>query len=119
MTRVFVYGTLKRHWYNHHYLHGQQFVGEARTAPLYRLHDMGGYPGMVLATPEQEGLSIEGEVWDVDPTCLAKLDLLEDVVGGEYVREVIPLLPPFAEETIQGYRYLRPTEGCRDCGSRW
>jgi len=37
MTRIFVYGTLKRGGRNHHFMAGQQFVGEARTAPGYTL----------------------------------------------------------------------------------
>ena len=64
-TLVFVYGTLKRGLSNHGWLRGQTFEGEARTVPRYRMFDLGGYPGMVLAD-EGEGGAIEGEVWAVD-----------------------------------------------------
>jgi len=114
---IFVYGTLKRDGSNHHYLEGQRFVGRAVTKPLYRLYDLGGYPGMV-ADPEL-GSPIEGEVWDVDRGCLQRLDELEDVDGGEYAREVIPLEAPFSGDEIQGYRYLRSVAGCRDLGASW
>lgn len=117
IARIFVYGTLKRGCSNHGYLANQQFVGEAETQPNYRLCDMGGYPGMV--TDSGNGLPIQGEVWDVDERCLAALDELEGIDEGEYVREFIPLLAPFDQEQIQGYRYLLPVTGCRDVGAVW
>ncbi len=42
--------------------HGGRFLREARTAPLYRLHDLGGRPGMFRAA---HGARIAGEVWAV------------------------------------------------------
>lgn len=116
-TRIFVYGTLKRGGSNHGYLERQTFVGSAMTEPRYRLYDMGGFPGMVLDA--EHGLSILGEVWDVDAECLRRLDVLEDVAAGEYAREPIPLLPPFDQPAAQGYRYLRSVAGHRDLGAIW
>lgn len=113
---IFVYGTLKRGRSNHGYMNGQRFVGEARTAPLYRLYDLGGYPGLVTSP---EGLSIHGEIWEVDTESLSKLDRLEDIEGGEYIREAVPLLAPFDQTRVEGYRYLRPVSGCRDVGQAW
>lgn len=115
--RIFVYGTLKRGLSNHSYLAGQRYLSEARTQPLYRLFDLGGYPGMVRA-PEG-GVSIEGEIWQIDAACLERLDRLEDVEGGEYERTFIALAEPFGREPIEGYLYLRPTTGRRDLGSVW
>lgn len=112
MTRVFVYGTLKRGGENHHWIDSQRFVGVTKTKPVYRMFDLGGYPGMLKA---ENGLAIEGELWDVDPPGLAKLDVLEDVAGGEYERVPIELESGEAE----GYLYLRSVAGCRDCGSSW
>ncbi|MGV3664408.1 MAG: gamma-glutamylcyclotransferase family protein [Prosthecobacter sp.] len=116
-TLVFVYGTLKRGGDNHHWIEHQQFVAEARTLPLYRLHDLGGYPGMVHAS--QDGLSIEGEVWEVDEAGLIKLDVLEDTDGREYERVAVPLLGAFADKHVEGYVYLRNIEGRRDVGACW
>ena len=115
--RLFVYGTLKRGHSNHGYLRGQQFIGMAMTHPRYRLHDLGGYPGMVL--DERDGISIHGEVWEVDAACLERLDQLEDIAGQEYVREVTPLLPPFDQERIEGYRYLRDVSKAPVLGASW
>ena len=77
MTRVFVYGTLKQGGSNHHYLAGQQFLGEGLTTPGYTLYSLGDYPGMVRAPGDQAGVA--GEVWNLDAACLAKLDWLEGV----------------------------------------
>lgn len=114
---LFVYGTLKRGQSNHGYLRGQQFISMAMTQPRYRLHDLGGYPGMVL--DECDGISIHGEIWDVDAECLALLDKLEDIEGGEYIRELIPLLPPHDQAPIEGYRYLRDVSHAPDIGGSW
>ena len=116
MTRVFVYGTLKRGGENHEWIKSQTFVASARTKPLYRMFDLGGYPGMIRL---ENGLSIEGEVWDVDETGLARLDVLEDIDGGEYERVLIELEGEFAAQRVEGYLYLRDLSGRRDVGVCW
>jgi gamma-glutamylaminecyclotransferase len=113
MTRLFVYGTLKRGRENHHWLSGQRFVAEARTAPGYRMFDLGGYPGLVR---DAGGLSIEGEIWEVDEPGLARLDVLEDIEGGEYERVLIDLDDG---SRVEGYLYLRDVRGRQDCGASW
>lgn len=117
MTRVFVYGTLKRGDANHRYLSGQSFVGEARTMPLYRMFDLGGYPGIIEAA--EDGYDIEGELWDVDAECLKRLDRLEGIDDGEYSRQVIELEPPYHTEPVEGYVYLRSVDGLREVGPSW
>jgi gamma-glutamylcyclotransferase (GGCT)/AIG2-like uncharacterized protein YtfP len=115
--QVFVYGTLKRGLSNSFYLSGQRFIGEVRTRPVYRMVDCGGYPGM-YAVPEN-GLSIAGEIWEVTDECLAQLDLLEDVIGGEYTRVKVQLLPPYDSQEIEGYLFLRDTSVLKDAGDNW
>lgn len=116
MTLVFVYGTLKRGGDNHQWLETQRFVTKARTAPLYRMFDLGGYPGMVR-TPD--GVCIEGEVWSVDEAGLAQLDVLEDTDGGEYERVAMQLEGEFSTQQVEGYIYLRSIEGRREVGVCW
>lgn len=115
-TLVFVYGTLKRGGENHAWIEQQQFVAEARTLPLYRLYDLGGYPGMVRSA---DGVSIQGEVWSVDEVGLTRLDVLEDVEGGEYERVAMQLEGEFATQPVEGYVYLRSVEGRREAGASW
>ncbi len=116
MTLVFVYGTLKRGGENHGWIAQQQFVAEANTAPLYRLYDLGGYPGMVRSA---DGLSIQGEVWSVDEAGLARLDVLEDTDGGEYERVRVQLEGEQASLVVEGYIYLRSIQGKQDMGTCW
>lgn len=106
MTRIFVYGTLKKGCKNHPHLADQTYVGDARTAPGYRLHDLGDYPGMVAG-----GDSVTGEVWSVDAASLARLDAFEGVDEGLYRREPVKLLPPFDRETVWTYLYARDPAG--------
>lgn len=114
--RIFVYGTLKRGLSNHGWLAGQEFVSEACTAPVYRMFDCGGFPGMIPV--EQDGVSILGEIWEVDEAGMKKLDILEDVEGGEYALEPVRLLPARAE-SVMTYVYKRPVRGLPDAGADW
>lgn len=114
---IFVYGTLKRGCSNHHYLAGQKFIGEARTAPGFRLYGLTGYPGMVAKPDDRDGVT--GEVWSVTAAALKHLDGLEGTDEGMYRRAVIPLLAPFADKKIEGYLYACPIAGRPDLGSTW
>jgi len=114
---IFVYGSLKRGFSNHSLLASQLFVATARTQPRYRLYALNGFPGMVEAS--DDGRSIEGEIWSVDPECLTRLDLLEDTAHGLYARVPITLLPPNDTLSVEGYLYSLSVPGRRDCGDVW
>ena len=71
---VFVYGSLKRGYWNNRLLEGALFVGEAHTTKKYSLVD-GGVP---MAVPDEEGLPVMGEVYEIDVSLhLGPLDRLE------------------------------------------
>ena len=120
--RLFVYGTLKRGLSNHGWMAGQQFIAEARTAPEYRMVDCGGYPGMFAV--KLGGVSILGEIWEVDEAGRQKLDILEDVEGGEYALEPVRLMD--ADGAVDGvmdpvYTYVYKWTVVRmpDAGTDW
>jgi gamma-glutamylcyclotransferase (GGCT)/AIG2-like uncharacterized protein YtfP len=115
---IFVYGTLKRGGSNHAYLAGQLFLGAARTTPGFQLYDLDGYPGMI-ADEKHDREGTTGEVWAVDANTLEKLDRLEGLAEGLYRREIVPLLPPFADREVEAYLYARSIEGRREIGSTW
>lgn len=117
MSLIFVYGTLKCGCRNHAYLGGQAFVGEARTMPGFRLFDLGEYPGMVPDPTDREG--VIGEVWSVDPACLARLDVLEGIAENLYERKFVALQPPFAAQTVETYLYLQAVTGRPEVGPAW
>jgi gamma-glutamylcyclotransferase (GGCT)/AIG2-like uncharacterized protein YtfP len=113
-TAIFVYGTLKRGFASHSLLASQEFVGAAQTLPYYRLWDNGSHP--CLVENREHGLAVQGEIWRVEESLLAKLDEYEDVPH-TFIRGVIALDgysgPVFA------YFYRGDVSALHDCGSCW
>ncbi len=118
---IFVYGTLKRGLCRAGFLAGQHFWGEARTLPRYRMYNCGTYPGLKLSA--ENGLSIIGELWQVDDECLARRDREEGVADGLYVRHAIELAhtsgEPLPDLLIEAYFYVPGVAGYPDCGDCW
>jgi gamma-glutamylcyclotransferase (GGCT)/AIG2-like uncharacterized protein YtfP len=73
---LFVNGTLMRGLSLHGNLRGAEFLGERRTAPVFRLYSIGDvHPGMFEV--EHGGVAVEGELYRVSE------DLLRQVEAGE------------------------------------
>ena len=85
-TTVFVYGTLKNEYSNDHYLKDSRYIGAFKTNPKWALVDLGPYPAMIIGH-----LEVKGELYEVDYDTLERLDMLEGVDAGLYVRERINL----------------------------
>lgn len=113
---LFVYGTLKRAYGRNHFLSAQKFVSEAVTNPQYRLFNCGDYPALVR---DSDGRCIEGELWEIDSSCLAVLDEVEGVPQNLYRREPISLRFPADAGDVFAYFYQRSVHGLPDCGERW
>jgi gamma-glutamylcyclotransferase (GGCT)/AIG2-like uncharacterized protein YtfP len=61
-VELFVNGTLMRGLALHHNLTGAEFMGEFRTAPIYRLYSIGDvHPGMFEG--DGDGVSVAGEIY--------------------------------------------------------
>lgn len=71
--RVFVYGSLRRGFHNHHFLAAATFLGTASTSRIFDLWSLGAFPA--VTQPGQ--FHVTGEVYDVDRDTLSELDLLE------------------------------------------
>jgi gamma-glutamylcyclotransferase (GGCT)/AIG2-like uncharacterized protein YtfP len=85
MPHVFVYGTLRRSGRNDiaRYRPQPLCLGEASIAGT--LYDLGAYPGVVLGGAGR----VKGEVYVVEPSVEAALDVLEEVAdddSGEYIK---------------------------------
>jgi gamma-glutamylcyclotransferase (GGCT)/AIG2-like uncharacterized protein YtfP len=137
MTYLFVYGTLKSDQSNHHRLAGQRLIGIARTTANYRLieiegrfESLGVYPGLVdlpYADVDGAGVSVMGEVWEVDDVCLAMLNAYEDLDSGEYVLAQVSLQEiggdvagaMIGDVPVMTYLYRWSIRGMRDCGVCW
>ncbi len=74
VTRVFVYGTLRRGERNHHVLAGAPRLGRHTTRAEYTLYDTGAYP----AATAPGTTAVRGEVYTVDAATFEALDVLED-----------------------------------------
>jgi gamma-glutamylcyclotransferase (GGCT)/AIG2-like uncharacterized protein YtfP len=72
MSRLFVYGTLKRGFRAHHYLSHARFLGEATTDPRYHLHAIRWFPGMVEDESTPGG--VQGELYEVTESDLRMMD---------------------------------------------
>jgi len=114
MTRIFVYGTLKRGGCRAHVLRGQRYLGDAATAPRYRLYDTGTFPALV---EDPQGVSVRGEMWEIDDECLRVLDAVEDVPS-LYERREVEIAEPLAAD-VQTYVYRQDVTGMADCGDCW
>ena len=73
---LFVYGTLKSGFHNHHLLEDTEFVCDATTKHKYPMVNVEEYfPYLIDA--KGDGHQIEGEVYKIDAQILAMLDILE------------------------------------------
>lgn len=83
LSRVFVYGTLKNGQPNHHWLTNAtnglaEFLAEGKTENLFPLVIATKYNVPFLLNKPGTGKNLKGEIYNVDETMLAKLDILED-----------------------------------------
>lgn len=75
VTRLFVYGTLRRGGANARELEGAAWEADARTAEGYALVWKDGYPALVTAA---EGV-VTGELYRVSADHVSRLDVFEGV----------------------------------------
>ena len=73
-TNIFVYGTLRQQFGNHHFLSTARFLGDAITQSKYVMHASSSIP---FVSQSQAVSQIVGEVYEVDAQTLANLDRLE------------------------------------------
>ena len=114
--KLFIYGTLKRGHSRAGAMEGQRFLGDARTASKYRMFDSGEYPGLVEA---DDGVSIKGELWEVDQACLDVLDELEGTSINLFRRATVELQPPHENDQTLAYFYRGNTSRLTDYGTCW
>ncbi len=114
--KLFIYGTLKRGHSRAGAMNGQRFLGNAQTASKYRIFDCGEYPALVEA---DGGVSIEGELWEVDGACLDVLDELEGTSSNLFHRGTVELQPPHENDQAVAYFYRRNTVRLSDSGVCW
>ena len=78
LTKVFVYGTLKQGHGNHDLLKGCKLIGKAKSVSKWDMIGEG-MPFPYLLQRNDEGLQIEGEVYEVNSDTARALDILEGI----------------------------------------
>lgn len=73
METIFVYGTLKEGYGNHHLLQQALKVGKAETIEKYGMYEM----GIPFVVKDENDTTIKGEVYLVDTQTFRNVDLLE------------------------------------------
>lgn len=86
MSKIFVYGTLKKGRSNHDmFLGNAKFIGEGQTEQeVWQLLDLGAYPAMTYGN-----IKVSGEVYEVTAHELTRIDRLEGLDVGLYERHKI------------------------------
>lgn len=105
--KLFVYGTLKRGFRNHHLIEDGTLVDDHAILGGYRMYNVGTFPAIV---PDTDDYRVFGEVWEVPDTRSVQLDRLEGVPH-MYRREMLYV---FENEQIvqrQVYVWNQPIDG--------
>ncbi len=79
MTRVAVYGSLRKGFGNHGRLMGAAFVGLTTTTQPYAMYSLGGFPMVQLEGKEVSPITVE--IYDCNAEQLQSLDYLEGYRG--------------------------------------
>lgn len=108
VTRVFVYGTLKRGFPNHPLLERATLLGTARTRESWPLVIAGSWYVPCLLEHPGQGHRVRGEVYAVDAETLAALDELEGVGDPEgYDRKPIEVESEPGGERLEVQVYFK------------
>jgi gamma-glutamylaminecyclotransferase len=87
-SRVFVFGTLKEGFPNFQVNRGRRVPGEYVTSCAYPLYLVGERRSPWMLDQPGAGLSVRGQVFDVDDEALAQMDVLERVGEADGYRRV-------------------------------
>ncbi len=107
LNHLFVYGTLKRGFSNHHFLKGARYLGPAMTLERYALYSSD-YP---LVVKEKAFTRIKGELYLVDHPALKRIDTLEghpDIYYREKILVELDSLTPANSRIIEAWIYFYP-----------
>jgi gamma-glutamylaminecyclotransferase len=106
---VFVFGTLKQGFPNHHIIAQQSLLGEYETVQPYPLYLVGERHSPWMMDQPGEGMKVRGQVFKVDEQCLAALDELERIHARDgYRRQEIKVSSQQGTVKLSVYAYLKP-----------
>lgn len=98
---IFVYGTARKGFHNHHYLEGAQYIGRAHTKEKYAL-----YADTLPYLVKDPVCQVKGELYEVDDTILTRIDILEG--EPEFYMRLLDTVITDDENEHQAYIYFYP-----------
>jgi gamma-glutamylaminecyclotransferase len=108
MTKVFVYGTLKRGFpFFERGLADALFLGPVQTIEPYPMFIAADFYGPMMLDRPGEGLRITGELYEVDPSALDKLDELESVGKPGSFRSKVMVEPVGGGVAVEAIGYMK------------
>lgn len=99
MPYIFVYGTLRKGQLRHDVLEESKFIGYGKLKG-YNMYCLGGFPGII----EGSG-TVFGEVYQVERRILDKIDFIEGVDYGFYIRKSVTVELE-SDEKIKAFTYI-------------
>jgi gamma-glutamylaminecyclotransferase len=107
LHRVFVYGTLKEGFPNFHINHGRRLPGEFITVERYPFYILGPTHLPWLLQQAGQGQAVRGQVYEVDDSALAAMDVLEQIdEPGWYHRDRIAVRLAEGGDAIEVFVYF-------------
>ena len=106
---MFVYGTLKRGFPNHHLLPSATYLGEAASLEPYPLVVASQWFTPTLIAEPGQGLPVRGELYRTDGEGLAELDRLEGR-GLSFGFDRSPIEVELASEIMGAWTYTKPRD---------
>ncbi len=108
---VFVFGTLKQGFPNHHIIAQQSLLGEYETAQPYPLYLVGERHSPWMLDQPGQGLKVTGQVFKVDDDSLAAMDKLERIHCADgYRRLTISVIKKHSNIKTKAFCYLKPPQ---------
>ena len=103
---LFVYGTLKRGFPNHHYLQNSIFLGEAETLEKFIMYIKDNIPFVSESIPKS---TIKGELYLITEDVLLLIDRLEEN-GFWYNRKLVMVKLTNKEKLMEAWLYFNEFE---------
>lgn len=108
MTKVFVYGTLKRGFpFFELGLADADFLGAVQTIQPYPMYIAADFYGPMMLDRPGEGLQITGELYDVEPAAMDRLDELESIGKPGSFRSKIVVEPVGGGVPVETIGYMK------------
>ncbi len=109
--RVFVYGTLKHGFPNHHLSRGHALPGRWQTRLRYPLYLVGERASPWLIDAAGDGERVLGEVHELDDAALQALDRLERTHEPDgYRRQRIRVADSESQQELEVWAWLKPAD---------